>query len=172
MEPTPDRGQEQSIILEGEVEGFNIEFVKKALEADPNAKFVGLSFSVCIPPLIFGEISLENVPFLLTGTKFENFEQLLEYVKGNPLLQKEGVEPILKRLWDEGRIIQPRTMVEEGRSILFRNSAPFIATEDFKKYVEAKFYKIGRLLGNSELAEQIINKAENFLPKPTPKQNI
>jgi hypothetical protein len=78
------------------------------------AKFVGLSVSFCIRDIVEGDVAEDDVKFIVAGTRIRNTEEYESVVESySEYYWKEHVEEaraVFKRLWDAGKIIQPRLL--------------------------------------------------------------
>ena len=92
-------------------------------------KYIGLSLGGCLLSLMNGEVSEDDVMFIVTRTMCPTFKRYTKVVEqyhkqGNPYSSNpklyelndhplEKVSELATRLWYNGRIHQPRVFVEE-----------------------------------------------------------
>ena len=92
--------------------------------------YIGTSLGGCLRSLMTGEVSIDEVMFIVTRTNCPTFEKYIDVVKqyyaeGNPYARKssqyelsesslDDVIEMASRLYYLGKIHQPRVFVEEG----------------------------------------------------------
>lgn len=95
-------------------------------------KYIGLSLGGCLRSLMAGEVSEDDVMLLITRTNCPTYERFIAVVKayhkqGNPYAThpdrydlgnypEEDVLALATRLFQRGKIHQPRTFVGDGVS--------------------------------------------------------
>lgn len=79
-------------------------------------KLYGNSLSQAIRKMAEENISTAEVIAIISGTAFTSKEQMLNTYKGETSLWTEEQFAIAERLWDEGKILQPRIILEEEES--------------------------------------------------------
>jgi hypothetical protein len=93
-------------------------------------KYIGLSLGGCLTSLMRGEVSEDDVMFIITRTNCPDFDKYIKVVEmyhnqGNPYSRNpeqyelisyplEKVTDLATRLWNNGRIHQPRTFADRG----------------------------------------------------------
>jgi len=93
--------------------------------------YVGTSLGKCLRSILMGEVSEDDVMFIVTRTNCPEFDQYIEVVKqyhaqGNPYSRNpekyeldnyplEKVIDLATELWYDGKIHQPRTMGSDSR---------------------------------------------------------
>ena len=93
--------------------------------------YIGTSLGGCILSLMSGEVSEDHVMVIITRTDAPTYESYIGvvkayYLQGNPGARNPGqyeyghfpLEPVLdlaQRLWQNGKIHQPRTMAGSSR---------------------------------------------------------
>lgn len=93
-------------------------------------KYIGLSLGGCLGSLLAGEVSEDDVMFIVTRTMCPDYERYVNVVKayhaqGNPFASnieryelgahdEEKVLELAERLYYQGKIHQPRIFVEES----------------------------------------------------------
>jgi len=91
--------------------------------------YIGTSLGGCLLSLLNGEVSEDDVMFIVTRTNCPEFDQYIEVVKqyhaqGNPYSRNpekyeldnyplEKVIDLATELWYDGKIHQPRTFVDQ-----------------------------------------------------------
>lgn len=102
-------------------------------------KYIGLSLGGCLRSIMAGEVSEEDVMMLITRTDCPSYEQFMAVVKayhyqGNAFASHpdryelgdypiEDVLALASRLYESGRVHQPRTF--KGQSISYRHPAGY-----------------------------------------------
>lgn len=92
-------------------------------------KYIGLSLGGCLTSLMADEVSEDDVMFIVTRTMCPNFDTYIKVVEqyhayGNPISRNasqydlieyplEKVTDLATRLWNSGKIHQPRNFVED-----------------------------------------------------------
>lgn len=92
-------------------------------------KYIGLSLGGCLTSLMRGEVSEDDVMFIVTRTNCPDFDRYIKVVEayhshGNPYSRNpeqyelidyplEKVTDLATRLYNAGKIHQPRTFVED-----------------------------------------------------------
>ena len=92
--------------------------------------YIGTSLGGCLLSLMNNEVSEDDVMFIVTRTMCPDYTRYIEVVKvyhdhGNPYASNpslyelsnyplEDVTKLASRLWNDGKIHQPRVFVEEG----------------------------------------------------------
>lgn len=92
-------------------------------------KYIGLSLGGCLTSLMASEVSEDDVMFIVTRTMCPDFDKYIKVVEqyhayGNPISRNssqydlieyplEKVTDLATRLWNSGKIHQPRIFVEE-----------------------------------------------------------
>ena len=76
---------------------------------------IGFSFGRCIRDIVNGDVSLDDVAFIITATNMHDREQMSNVVKvymGEPHyllgLDYEKCVTVALELWDSNRLLQPR----------------------------------------------------------------
>ena len=93
-------------------------------------KYIGLSLGGCLQSLLADEVSEDDVMFIVTRTMAPTFEQYIKvvvgyHVYGNPYSHNsvkyeisdysvDKVTDLAARLWNSGKIHQPRVVIGEG----------------------------------------------------------
>lgn len=93
-------------------------------------KRIGLSLGGCLRSLMAGEVSEDEVMFIVTRTDCPDFDKYIQVVEiyhsqGNPFSKNpdhyelndypiEQVTDLATRLWNSGKIHQPRTFTDRG----------------------------------------------------------
>lgn len=93
-------------------------------------KYIGLSLGGCLRSVMAGEVSEDDVMFIVTRTfapKFADYIQVVEtyHRQGNPYARKmdryelgdyalEDVTDLATRLWNAGKIHQPRVVISDS----------------------------------------------------------
>jgi hypothetical protein len=104
-------------------------------------KYIGTSLGGCLLSIMNGEVSADEVMFIVTRTNCPDYVLYVDVVKdyhsqGNPYAQRpelyalndhplEKVIELASRLWHSGRIHQPRTFVGDGSGRPFRHPAGY-----------------------------------------------
>lgn len=104
-------------------------------------KYIGLSLGGCLRSLMAGEVSEDDVMFIVTRTMAPTLDKYITVVdtyhkQGNPYSRNsdryelndyplDEVTDLATRLWNSGRIHQPRVFVEEGFSGTYRHPAQY-----------------------------------------------
>lgn len=92
-------------------------------------KYIGLSLGGCLRSIMADEVSEDDVMFIVTQTRAPTFSKYMDVVehyhgKGNPYARNsvqyelnsfplEDVTDLATRLWNDGKIHQPRIFVED-----------------------------------------------------------
>lgn len=100
-------------------------------------KRIGLSLGGCLASIMRGEVSEDDVMFIVTRTKCPDFVRYITVVEqyhkqGNPYSRNpeqyelndyplERVIDLATRLWNAGKIHQPRVFVEEGYGVSYNH---------------------------------------------------
>ena len=103
--------------------------------------YIGTSLGGCLLSLMNGEVSEDEVMFMVTRTNCPEFEQYVAVVEsyhsqGNPYASNpelyelndhplEKVIELASRLWYAGKIHQPRTFVGDRHGSTFRHPAGY-----------------------------------------------
>jgi len=103
--------------------------------------YIGTSLGGCLTSLMNGEVSEDEVMFIVTRTNCPKFEHFIDVVgsyhsQGNPYasnpelyeLGDHAVEKVIElatRLWDSGRIHQPRAFVGDRYGSSYRHPANY-----------------------------------------------
>jgi hypothetical protein len=98
-------------------------------------KYIGLSLGGCLRSIIADEVSEDDVMFIVTRTMCPDFDRYIKVVEqyhavGNPYArdrkkyelndyQLEEVTDLATRLWNTGKIHQPRVIVEESLGLTY-----------------------------------------------------
>lgn len=93
-------------------------------------KYIGLSLGGCLRSIMAGEVSEDDVMFIVTRTyapKFDQYIQVVEtyHAQGNPYASNtrnydlgdfpiDEVTDLATRLWNGGKIHQPRVVMGDG----------------------------------------------------------
>jgi hypothetical protein len=101
--------------------------------------YIGTSLGGCLRSIIANEVSEDDVMFIVTRTNCPEFEQYIAVVesyhsKGNPYSRNpelyelndysiEELTALATRLWESGKIHQPRTFIGDGIGRPFRHPA-------------------------------------------------
>lgn len=104
-------------------------------------KYIGLSLGGCLRSLMANEVSEDDVMFIVTRTMAPTFDKYITVVdtyhkQGNPYARNsdryelndyplDEVTDLATRLWNSGRIHQPRIFVEEGFGGTYRHPAQY-----------------------------------------------
>jgi len=104
-------------------------------------KYIGLSLGGCLRSLMANEVSEDDVMFIVTRTMAPTFDKYITVVdtyhkQGNPYSRNpdryelndyplDEVTDLATRLWNSGRIHQPRIFVEEGFGGKYRHPAQY-----------------------------------------------
>ena len=103
--------------------------------------YIGTSLGGCLVSLMHNEVSEDEVMFIVTRTNCPEFEQYVAVVEsyhsqGNPYAQRpelyelrdhplEKVIELATRLWESGRIHQPRAFVGDRYGGTYRHPANY-----------------------------------------------
>jgi len=69
---------------------------------------VGTSLRGCIRDILDGGFPIDRVDRIYASTAFATREELIDYLTAGKTTQKERMAQIAGRLWDNGKIVQPR----------------------------------------------------------------
>lgn len=69
---------------------------------------VGTSLRGCIRDILDGEFPIERVEKIYASTAFATRDELIDHLTAGRPVQKERLAEIAGRLWDNGKIVQPR----------------------------------------------------------------
>jgi len=103
--------------------------------------YIGTSLGGCLTSLMNGEVSEDDVMFIVTRTNCPKFEHFIDVVgsyhsQGNPYasnpelydLGDHAVEKVIElaiRLWESGRIHQPRAIIGDRYGGSYRHPANY-----------------------------------------------
>lgn len=104
-------------------------------------KLIGLSLGGCLASIMRGEVSEDDVMFIVTRTNCPDFDRYIKVVEqyhkqGNPYSRNperyelgdyplDKVTDLAVRLWNNGKVHQPRVFVEEGFGGTYRHPAEY-----------------------------------------------
>lgn len=74
---------------------------------------VGTSLRGCIRDILDGGFPIERVDRIYASTAFASRDELVDYLTAGKATQKERLAEIAGRLWDNGKIVQPRLHGDE-----------------------------------------------------------
>lgn len=94
----------------------------------------GLSVSFCIKDLIQGKVEYEDIDYIIAGTRMLNEEDVAKvseyyeksYWRDNPELGHD----FLWRLWEDGKIFQPRVFYGDSHSPMIADGHWVLTAED------------------------------------------
>lgn len=95
--------------------------------------YIGTSLGGCLASLMNGEVSEDEVMFIVTRTNCPKFEHVIEVVssyqsQGIYELDNHEIEKVIElatRLWDSGKIHQPRTIIGDRYGGTYRHPANY-----------------------------------------------
>lgn len=83
---------------------------------------VGNSLSMCVKEIMKGNVKLEDVRVIISGTRFITCQEMLSY------FETEASKAIAKKLWEEGKLVQSKKELDgmESPYFMFWNNDPCI----------------------------------------------
>lgn len=81
-------------------------------------KLIGTSIAFCVRDIVSGRHKIEEVKLIIAGTDFKSPEEIIEKYKRTYWGRyPEEASKVIKKLWDEGKVIQP--ILEDPTAILY-----------------------------------------------------
>lgn len=75
-------------------------------------RLYGLSMSICVRDIVEGKHDLERVKYIISSDRFKTLDEAISRYKDSSYWEKnkEACIEVCMKLWNSGRIIQPRVI--------------------------------------------------------------